>query len=95
MSLGSFFNAFKQKPSKPATSVEYKGMYITAVEKIDNSQFHTSGAITRNVQGVEQKAYFIRADKHSSQTQAEEHTIQKGKQIIDEQGESLFDREHI
>ncbi len=95
MSFRSIFSVFKKKPPKPPISVEYNGMHITAVEKVDNGQFHTSGVITRTIDGIEQQAFFIRADKHSSKEQAEEHSLQKGKQIIDEQGEDLFKREHI
>ena len=97
MSLFSFFKSLKHqaKPEAELSSIEYKDLTITALKKPDGGQFHTSGMISRTIDEQEQQAIFIRADKHPSFEQAQEHSIQKGKQIIDEQGESLFTQEHI
>ncbi len=68
----------------------YKGFTIRAIEMKAGSEFQLCGEIEKEVDGEVQVKQFIRADKLSSETQVSEAAINKGKQIIDEQGDAVF-----
>ncbi len=74
---------------------EYKGFTIVAAPIKEGSQYRTAGYISREVDGVEKKSRFIRADNSPDKSQAIAHSQGKARQIIDEQGEKLLDREHL
>lgn len=76
-----------------ADPVTYKEVTITATPLSEGGQFKTAGTISQMVDGVEKQTQFIRADNHSSEDAAIEHSINKAKQIVDERGASLFDSE--
>lgn len=46
--------------------------------------------ITKEVNGVRKEHRFIRADRFPSIDLAADHAIRKGRQIIDEMGEHIF-----
>jgi len=73
--------------------VTYKDVTILATPLSEGGQFKTAGTISKLVDGVEKKTQFIRADNHSSAEAAIDHSINKAKQIVDEQGSSLFNSE--
>jgi len=73
---------------------EYKGFVIRALEMVAGSEFQLCGEIEKVIDGEVQVKDFIRADKLSSPNQAATVTLAKGRQIIDEQGDTLFDRAH-
>jgi len=78
-------------------STEYKGFTITPAPQKAGSQYRTAGRISRTSEadGSEPAvSQFIRADNHSTLEQATQHAISKGKQIIDERGDSVFDSGH-
>lgn len=89
MSIGSIF----QKLIKPSGTtakteqVEYKGFMIEARPFSEGSQYVTAGVIQKSGKTHE----FIRADRHSTKSDATAHSLQKARQIIDEQGARLFD----
>ncbi len=93
--LMSLFSRLFKKQVVELPSIEHKGFSITPVAKSADGQYHTSGVIQRFKDGEQQEAFFIRADRHPTFEQAQEHTFLKGKQIIDEQGERLFENERI
>jgi len=97
MSLMSLIKRLVPKPKAEPDlpSIEYKGFTITVLKKEAEGQYHTSAMISRTIDEHTEQATFIRADKHPSFEQAQEHSLQKGQQIIDEQGDSLFTRGHI
>ena len=81
----------KKSPTAIAADpISYKDVTITATPLAEGGQFKTAGTISRVVDGVEKKTEFIRADNHSTADAAIEHSINKGKQIVDERGASLF-----
>lgn len=72
--------------------VEHKGCMIQPVTMHKGGQFLTAGTITKAFPDGEREHRFVRADTHSSADQARDFAIVKGRQIIDEQGDRLFDR---
>lgn len=76
---------------KLADPVEYKGFIIRAAPYKNNGQYQTAGVIAREVGGVRKEHRFIRADSYASYDDAASFTLNKARQIIDLQGERIFD----
>jgi len=76
----------------PAThsQVEHKGFLIRATPFKESGQYQTCGVISKEVGGVLKEHKFIRADRFLALETAAEVAISKGKQIVDEQGERIF-----
>jgi hypothetical protein len=92
----SFFSALfgggKARPSAQVSDpVEYKGYVIRAAPYKNNGQYQTAGTIAREVGGVHKEHRFIRADIYASYEDAVNFTLNKARQIIDLQGERIFD----
>ena len=99
MGLGNFFKsvfsggaASQPAPSEP---VEYKGFSIEAAPINEDGKFRTAGYISGEVDGEIRRVQFIRADQNSALELAIDHSITKGRQIIDEQGSKLLDKSHL
>ena len=92
--LGRLFGAAKSDPDQgtPGDSVEYKGFRIRPAPFRSEGQFQTAGLIEKDSASGVKEHRFIRADKHASAEQAADFAVAKGKQIIDEQGDRLFDK---
>lgn len=75
-----------------AREVEHKGFLIKATPFKEGGQFQTCGTITKEVSGALKEHRFVRADRFAALGDAVEVSIRKGQQLIDEQGERLFDR---
>jgi hypothetical protein len=75
-----------------APAVEYKGYRILAAPFPSNGQYQTTGTIEEDTpEGV--KAHrFIRADAYPGRDDAIAFTITKAKQIIDLQGDRIFEQ---
>jgi hypothetical protein len=71
--------------------VEYKGFVIRAAPFKSNAQYQTAGIIEREIGGVRQEHRFIRADAFASHDDAVNFTLSKARQIVDLQGERMFD----
>lgn len=78
------------KEAAPAKSVEHKGFTITATPFKEGGQFQTCGVISKDIGGTRKEHKFIRADRFQSADEAAEFSINKGRQIVDEQGGRLF-----
>lgn len=76
--------------AKQAAAVEYKGFSIRPDPFPSGNQFQTAGVIEKEIGGEPKVHRFIRADRHGTREDAENFAIEKGKQIIDEQGDRLF-----
>jgi hypothetical protein len=72
-------------------ATEYKGYNIRPAPFSDGGQYKTAGFIEKTFDGVEKSYRFVRVDSHSSRDAAADFAIIKGKQIIDEQGDRIFD----
>jgi hypothetical protein len=80
--------AATEKASDP---VEYKGFVIHAAPYKNNGHYQTAGTIARDIDGVRKEHRFIRADACASYDDAVNFTLNKARQIIDLQGERIFD----
>jgi hypothetical protein len=76
---------------KVSDPVEYKGYVIRAAPYKNNGQYQTAGVITREIGGVMKEHRFIRADAYASYDDAVSFTLNKARQIVDLQGERMFE----
>jgi hypothetical protein len=79
------------KTEKVADPVEYNGFVIRAAPFQNNGHYQTAGTIEREVGGVRKEHRFIRADVYASYDDAVNFTLNKARQIIDLQGERIFE----
>lgn len=80
------------EPKAPELGGEesYKGFTIRAKLMQVGSEYQLAGRIEKDIDG-ELKVYeFVRADRFSSKDDVQSFAIAKGRQIVDEQGVSLF-----
>jgi len=82
----------RKREAPSADPVAYKEYTIVAQPIKEGSQYRTAGHISIEVGGEVKQVQFIRADVNGDFDSAVTHSVQKGKQIIDEQGVSVFER---
>jgi hypothetical protein len=89
---GLFSGGGGRTEAEPARGegVPYKDYQITPTPQRSGGQFLTAGIITKQFPDGAKEHRFIRADTHGSAEDAANLAIQKGKQIIDEQGDRMF-----
>lgn len=75
--------------SEPVTHKEF---VIRATPFSEGGQFQTCGVISKDVDGEPKEHRFVRADRFASRDDAVETTIRKARQLIDEQGEGIFEQ---
>ncbi len=81
-------------PNVKAQSVEYNGFKIQPAPKKQGGSFVTAGVIYKTDDAGDEMEYsFIRADTHADFDSACEHAVFKGKQIINERGETIFQQD--
>ena len=93
MGLKSLFSKLTgggDRAPRTTLTVEYNGYQIEAQPKAENGQFYTAGNITKQFPDGPKTHYFIRADTHASEDTASQHCVTKARQIIDEQGDRIF-----
>jgi len=98
MSLGKLFKSLlgSGATAAPAADAEdYKGFSIEAEPIDEDGKFRTAGYISGELDGEIKRIRFIRADQSSTMQAAIEHSFAKGRQIIDEQGARLLQKEHL
>lgn len=96
--LGKLFGSTGEAGAASASEaepVEHDGYTIVPAPIKEGGQYRTAGRIERDIDGQRRSAGFIRADNHADRQAAIDHTVAKARQIIAEQGERLFDREHV
>jgi hypothetical protein len=71
---------------------EYKGFLIKAIEMRAGSEYQLAGTIEKDVDGEHKSYQFVRADRMSSKDDVISLALSKGRQIIDEQGERVFNQ---
>ncbi|WGF87339.1 HlyU family transcriptional regulator [Marinivivus vitaminiproducens] len=97
MGLGGFFrNLFGsgepgEAKAEHGEPVEYNGFTITPAPEGKGGQYLTAGIIRKAVGDEVREHRFIRADTHSSKDEAEKFSVLKAQQIINEQGDRLFE----
>jgi hypothetical protein len=79
-------------PAQPEAGEEenYKGFVIRARLMPVGSEYQLAGTIEKDVDGETKVYEFVRADRFSSRDEVQSFALAKGRQIIDEQGSSLF-----
>jgi len=92
----SLFGGGKAASDGPAQqpageTVEYNGYLIRAAPLKEGGKFLTAGTIVKEVGGVRKEHNFVRADSHGSFDEASSFSITKARQIIDLQGDRMFD----
>ena len=98
--MREFLRRFIAPKKKKATSreservIDYKGYTIRPTPNREGGQWLTEGVITKEFADGVKERYFIRADMHGTKEIADAFAIVKAKQIIDEQGDRLFDEEN-
>ncbi len=80
------------EPEAPAVmdATEYKGYRIRPAPYKNNGQYQTAGVIEKDFPDGPKEHKFIRAESHPSLDDAAAFAITKGQQIIDQQGDRLF-----
>lgn len=73
-----------------AKSTEYQGFEIMPAPMKEGSKYRICAEITKEVDGEMLRHTLVRADVFEGLDQAEEATLRKAKQVIDEQGDRLF-----
>ena len=73
-----------------AEPVEYNGYRILPAPYLNNGQYQTAGSIEKETPEGLKEHKFIRADTYVSPDDAITFTIAKAKQIIDQQGDRIF-----
>ena len=78
-------------PAKPVAETEHDGFTIRAEPyKAEGGQFQTAGTVVKVVDGETKEHRFVRADRFGSIEDAAQFSLQKGRQLVDEQGERMF-----
>lgn len=89
--MALFSRLFGSKSPEPKGPDEaYKGFRIFAEPAPDGSRFRVGARIELDVDGETKVHRLIRADVLESRDVAIEVSVNKAKQVIDEQGEGLF-----
>ncbi|MGD9802765.1 MAG: HlyU family transcriptional regulator [Hyphomicrobiaceae bacterium] len=77
--------------AKVAREAEHNGFRIAAMPYPEAGQFQVAGTISKQVGDVVREHRFVRADRFGTIDEAAEFSIMKARQIIDQQGERIFD----
>lgn len=100
MGIGKFFksllgDAVGGSQPEPSQPIDYKGFKIEAAPIDEDGKFRTAGYISGEIDGETRRIRFIRADQSADLGTAINHAVNKGQQIIDEQGKSLLTKSHL
>ena len=90
--LKRLFGGSSAAEEEPGEAVEHNGFFIRPTPFSDGGQYQTCGIVSKEIGGVTKEHRFIRADRFSSKEEAASHALRKGMQIVDEQGERIFDQ---
>ena len=90
MSILSRIFGSKGAGATPAQPVEYKNFQIFPEPIKEGNTFRIAARIVGKVDGQEKEHYLIRADTIPSKDEADEASVGKAKQMIDEQGSQIF-----
>ena len=83
-------SATPKEGGAPVSTIEYEGFEISATPQADSGQFRLYGTISKVIDGETKTHTLIRADLLPDADQCSQVTVRKAKQVIDEQGNKLF-----
>jgi hypothetical protein len=75
----------------PGEAVEYQGFRIRAAPYASDGQYQTAGIIEKDAPDGVKTHRFVRAEKHASREDAASFALTKARQIIDQQGDRIFE----
>jgi hypothetical protein len=78
-------------PAAPALAAEHNGFHIAAMPYPEAGQFQVAGVIRKEIDGIAKEHKFVRADRFPTREDAAEFSLAKARQIIDQQGDRIFD----
>lgn len=78
-------------PAGPVREADHNGYRIEAHPYAEGGQFQVAGVIRKDLDGIPRQHRFVRADRFATRDEAADFSIVKGRQIIDQQGDRLFD----
>jgi hypothetical protein len=81
----------KQTAEQPAKQAEHKGFVVEARPFKEGGRYQTAGLIAKEIDGVRKEFRFIRADSFTTLEEAADLALSKGRLIVDEQGERMFE----
>jgi len=87
--FGRFFGSVATAEAEP---VDYSGYRIRPAPYPRGGEYQTCGVIEKAIGGELREHRFVRAETHPSRDQAIAFSIHKAKQLIDEQGDRLFNQ---
>ncbi|MEM7169107.1 MAG: HlyU family transcriptional regulator [Pseudomonadota bacterium] len=79
------------KEPERSEGVDHNGYTIYAAPKPSGSQWNLAGVVAKEIDGEQREHAYIRADTYTSKEDAEKFSIAKGRQLVDERGDKLFD----
>jgi len=79
-------------PPEPGPATDYKGFAIRPAPRREGDQWRVAGVITKELEGETREHHFIRAETLSSQDEAAKFSVVKGRQIVDDFGDRMFDQ---
>ncbi|RYE83739.1 MAG: hypothetical protein EOP19_13170 [Hyphomicrobiales bacterium] len=78
------------KEAETGEAESYKGFTIRAKLMPVGSEYQLAGSIEKDVNGETKVYEFVRADRFGSREDVQSFALAKARQIIDEQGNTLF-----
>ena len=78
-------------PAKAARDEQHSGYRIEAVPYAEAGQFQVAGIISKEIDGSVKQHRFVRADRFSTIDEAADFSVMKARQIIDQQGDRIFE----
>ena len=78
-------------PETGGPEVDYKGYRVQAAPRRNGGQWSVAGVIAKDFPDGTKEHAFIRADSFADRDAAAELALIKGKRLVDEQGDHLFE----
>jgi len=88
--LKSIFGSSKSGGAAVSKRAEHKGFVVEATPYLEGGQYQLAGVIAKEIGGTRKEHRFVRADRFASADEAADRALDKGRQIVDEQGDKLF-----
>ena len=89
--MSLFRKLFGGGREKEAPTAEHEGFHITATPIREGDTYRVCAVIEKDVEGETLRHELVRADTMQGLEAAQEASLRKAKQVIDEQGERIFE----
>jgi hypothetical protein len=88
--LGSVMPGGRGSSAAAEEPVEYNGYRLYPTPFRDEGQYRTAGRIEKEFETGMKEHRFIRAEKHASLEEAQDFSLIKARQIVDQNGDRMF-----